>query len=163
MKKPVVLLLTLALAAACSSSPQKPSVATAATGSAKPSASPSLSKAEANRRFAQCMREHGVDMPDPGPDGNLQFDPGAGGDRNKAVAAASACQQYLPNGGDLKNLSPEQLEQGRAFAKCMREHGVDMPDPDPNSGLSALLNGSVDFNSPAFKQASEACQGVIRR
>ena len=163
MKKALVLLVSLTIAAGCSSSPEKPSVATAATGSARPSASPSLSKAEANRRFAQCMREHGVDMPDPGPDGNLQFDPNAGGDRNKAIAAASACQQLLPNGGDLKNLTPEQLDQGRAFAKCMREHGVDMPDPDPNTGLSALLNGSIDFNSPAFKAAADACQAVIRR
>jgi hypothetical protein len=109
-------------------------------------------------KHARCMREHGVDMPDPGPDGNLQFGGSVGGDRNKAVEAASACQQYLPNGGELRNLSPEQLEQARTFAKCMREHGIDMPDPDPATGLSGLLNSGVDFNSPAFKAAADACR-----
>jgi hypothetical protein len=164
MKKVLVLFSLLCLAlAACSSAPSGPPVATAATGSTGASPSPSVDKAEANRQFAKCMREHGVDMPDPGPDGNLQFDGSAGGDRNKAIAAASACQQYLPNGGTLQNLTPQQLEQGRAFAKCMREHGIDMPDPDPNTGLSAILKGGFDFNSPAFKAATEACQGVMQR
>ncbi|WP_432832310.1 hypothetical protein [Dactylosporangium sp. CA-092794] len=161
MKKLLIALCGLALAA-CSSAPSGPSVATAATGTAKPSASASIDKAEANRQFARCMREHGVDVPDPGPDGNLQFDAGSG-DRDKAVAAASACQQYLPNGGSLSNLTPQQLEQARAFAKCMREHGVNMPDPDPNTGLSSLLNGTVDFNSPQFQAAAQACQGTVQR
>jgi hypothetical protein len=146
------------LLAACSSAPSGPSVATAGTATAAPSASAPVDKAEANRQFARCMREHGVDMPDPGPDGNLQFGGSVGGDRNKAVEAASACQQYLPNGGELRNLSPEQLEQARTFAKCMREHGIDMPDPDPATGLSGLLNSGVDFNSPAFKAAADACR-----
>lgn len=142
----------------CSSGGAHPAPAASSVGSAA-----SVDKAEANRRFARCMREHGVDMPDPGPDGNLQFDGGAVGDRSKAVQAASACQQYLPNGGTLQNLTPEQLEQGRAFAKCMREHGIDMPDPDPNTGVSALLKGSFDFNSPAFQSAAQACKGAVKR
>ncbi|WP_432980997.1 hypothetical protein [Dactylosporangium sp. CA-233914] len=145
----------------CSAKPSGPSVATAGSSDPKPVAS--LDKADANRQFARCMREHGVDMPDPGPDGNLQFDAGAGGDRDKAVQAASQCQQYLPSGGAMTDLSPEQLEQGRAFAKCMREHGIDMPDPDPGTGLSAILKGGIDFDSPAFKEATEACKGVVRR
>jgi hypothetical protein len=163
MKKLMVALSCLLLFG-CSASPSAPSVATADNGGAKPSASPSIDKAEANRQFAKCMREHGVDVPDPGPDGSIQFDPGAaGGDRNKAITASSACQQYLPNGGTLQNLSPQQLEQARAFAKCMREHGVDMPDPDPNSGVSAILNSGVDFDSPEFKSAAEACQSLVQR
>jgi hypothetical protein len=166
MKKLLILFAAVVLSgpalAACSS-PSGPSVATASSGSPGASPSASLDRAEANRQFARCMREHGVDLPDPGPDGKLQFDGAVGGDRNKAMAAASACQQYLPNGGTLQNLTPEQLDRARAFAKCMREHGIDMPDPDPDTGLSAILKGNIDFNSPAFKAASEACQGVVRR
>ncbi len=55
--------VALLLLTACSST-DGPSVATAG-GGAGASASPSLDKAEANRRFAKCMREHGVEMPDP--------------------------------------------------------------------------------------------------
>lgn len=142
----------------CSSGGAHPAPAASSAGSAA-----SVDKAEANRRFARCMREHGVDMPDPGPDGNLQFDGGAVGDRSKAVQAASACQQYLPNGGELKNLSPQQLDQARAFAKCMREHGIDMPDPDPDGGLGAILGSGIDFDSPAFKAATEACRPAVQR
>ncbi|WP_327007835.1 hypothetical protein OHA72_11485 [Dactylosporangium sp. NBC_01737] len=150
----------LLLPAACSSS-TGPSVATAG-GGATVSASPSADKAEANRRFAKCMREHGVEVPDPGPDGELQMSGTI--DRGKATEAMSACQQLLPNGGTLSNLSPEQLEQARAFAKCMREHGVDMPDPDPATGVTELLkNGTIDVNSPAFQDAAKACKGVVGR
>lgn len=151
--------VALLLLTACSST-NGPSVATAGGGSAK--ASPSLDKAEANRRFAKCMREHGVEVPDPGPDGNLQMSGDV--DRAKAAEAMSACQQYLPNGGTLSNLSPEQLEQARAFAKCMREHGIDMPDPDPAGGVSDMLkNGAIDVNSPAFRDAANACKSVVGR
>jgi hypothetical protein len=162
MKKLLVVMSCLLLFG-CSSPSKGPSVASADNGTATPSASAAVDKAEANRRFARCMREHGVDVPDPGPDGNIQFDANAAQDRNQAVTAASACQQYLPNGGTLQNLSPEQLEQARAFAKCMREHGVDMPDPDPNTGVSAILNSGIDFNSPTFKAAADACKSLVQR
>ncbi|WP_433053011.1 hypothetical protein [Dactylosporangium sp. CS-033363] len=163
MRKLLVVMSCLLLFG-CSSAPSGPSVATADGGTAKPSASAAPDKAEANRQFAKCMREHGVDVPDPGPDGSIQFNPdAAGGDRSKAVAAASACQQYLPNGGTLENLSPDQLEQARAFAKCMREHGIDMPDPDPNTGVSAILNSGIDFNSQAFKDAASSCKSLVSR
>lgn len=157
------ILLTAAavlLLAACSST-TGPSVATAGGGTAAATPSP-LDKAEANRRFARCMREHGVEVPDPGPDGNLQM--GGDIDRGKATGAMSACQQLLPNGGTLSNLSPEQLDQARAFAKCMREHGIDMPDPDPASGIADLLgNGAIDVNSPAFRDAANACKSAVGR
>ncbi|MFC4997019.1 hypothetical protein ACFPIJ_04180 [Dactylosporangium cerinum] len=157
-----VLLTTAAvlLLAACSST-TGPSVATAG-GGATVSASPTADKAEANRRFAKCMREHGVEVPDPGPDGELQMSGDV--DRGKAAEAMSACQQLLPNGGTLSNLTPEQLEQARAFARCMREHGIDMPDPDPASGVADLLgNGAIDINSPAFRDAANACRSVVGR
>ena len=60
-----ILLAAVVLLAACSST-TGPSVATAG-GGATVSASPSLDKAEANRQFAKCMREHGVEVPTPDP------------------------------------------------------------------------------------------------
>ncbi|MEV4516173.1 hypothetical protein AB0K00_45330 [Dactylosporangium sp. NPDC049525] len=155
-----ILLAAILVLAACSST-TGPSVATAG-GGAGVSASPSVDKAEANRRFAKCMREHGVEVPDPGPDGELQMSGDI--DRGKAAEAMSACQQLLPNGGTLSNLSPEQLEQARAFAKCMREHGIDMPDPDPASGVADMLgNGAIDINSAKFRDAANACKSVVGR
>jgi hypothetical protein len=160
MKRILLTAAAVFLLAACSST-TGPSVATAG-GGATASASPSADKAEANRRFAKCMREHGVEVPDPGPDGELVMSGNI--DRTKAAEALSACQHLMAGGGVLTSLSPEQLEQARAFAKCMREHGVDMPDPDPASGVSEMLkNGTVDINSPKFREAAKACKGVVGR
>src|SRR4029453_8304191 len=64
---------------------------------------------EQMRRFASCMREHGIDMPDPEVDseGRVRMQigegPNEGGtppDQAKFEASQKACQQSLPNGGE---------------------------------------------------------------
>ena len=64
-------------------------------------------------------------------------------------------------------------EQALAFSKCMRDHGIDMPDPTfsaDGGGLSVSIGGPpdsdptndgplIDFNSKEFQDASEACGG----
>jgi hypothetical protein len=140
-----ILLVAVLLLAACSSG----------TGTTPPKTD---TTAEANRKFAECMREHGAEVPDPGPDGKLEF--GADVDRTKVAEAMPACQQLLPGGGTLSNLTPEQLEQARKFARCMREHGIDMPDPDPATGVGDLMQLAGE---PGFREASTACRSVVER
>ena len=132
---------------------------------------------EAFRKFAQCMREHGVDMPDP------QFDDDGGvmingtataGSEEQAPeqfeAADKECRKHLQGviDGRRKNIDPEQeqqmQEQALAFAKCMREHGIDMPDPQFGGeggqfsiALGSPDGGGLDPNDPTFQQAQEAC------
>lgn len=110
--------------------------------------------------FAQCMREHGVDVPDPGPDAGT-LGGVAGVDRNDPAVepAMAACKEHLPGGGDLSTLDPSQTDKLREFAGCMREHGVDMPDPDPNSGKPD--NGGFDRTGPAFRDALRACEDKL--
>lgn len=128
---------------------------------------------EAQLEFAECMRSHGVDMPDPQP-GQAGVVMGVtktpGGkttgidpDDPTTKKALSACEDKL---GDLgEEMSPEQeeefKEQALAFAQCMREHGVDMPDPEfSGDGKVKMRVGSKDGpspESPAFQQAEEAC------
>jgi hypothetical protein len=48
------------------------------------------------RQYARCMREHGIDMPDPGPDGSLTGGAVTGDDGAKLDAADKACQSKLP-------------------------------------------------------------------
>jgi hypothetical protein len=118
------------------------------------------------------MREHGVDMPDPETVGGGGGGSGGGGVRITVTgapgagmdAAMNACKDKLPNGGTPPSMSPEQQEQLRAFAQCMRDHGVDMPDPDPNSGgLRISSSGGPAFgpDDPTFKAAQEACQDKL--
>jgi hypothetical protein len=98
------------------------------------------------REFTKCMRDHGVNMPEPDAEGHIQMRAEVGpGDENKMKQADEACKPLLPNGGKPKPMSPEDLDKARATAKCMREHGVDMPDPDPNSpGMTISLGAEGD-------------------
>jgi hypothetical protein len=162
----VLLALALALAAGCGRA-HGPGIATASGGpgaSAAPSAS--VDPEEAQRQFVRCMREHGVDVPEPDSDGSgngtrIQVHASAG---SNVDAAMAACHKYLP-AGDLKTPDAATLEQMRQFTKCMRDHGVDVPDPDPNGGVTVLKKGTgsgggpgVSPDDPAFKAAMTACQ-----
>lgn len=110
-----------------------------------------------DRQFASCMRDNGVDMPDPGTDGGLSVSSGAGDaeEAENMQKAFETCKEFTPNGGEPVKMSPEDLEASREFAKCMRENGVDMPDPDPNGGMTGALEIPEDM--AVFDAALEAC------
>jgi hypothetical protein len=109
-------------------------------------ASDNKSDEDKMREFTKCMREHGVDMPDPDESGRVQgrATSADGADGDKMKKANDACMSLLPNGGKPKPLSPEDLDKQRKTAKCMREHGIDMPDPDPNNPGMVTLGGDGD-------------------
>lgn len=111
------------------------------------------------REFTKCMREHGVEMPDPesGPGGGVAIEMKEG-DQEKMKAADEACRHLLPNGGAPPKLDAKQLDEMRKQAKCLREHGVNMPDPDPNNP-EIKIEGSGDMEKD--KKAFEACGGGI--
>ena len=45
------------------------------------------------------------------------------------------------------------------FAQCMREEGIDFPDPKPGEfGFFAFRDADIDFNSEAVQDAFEICQ-----
>jgi hypothetical protein len=109
--------------------------------------------------YAKCMRQHGINMPDPKIDANegvgSVLPEGVSPEDPKFKAAQEACKQYTPGGGQPPKLSPQQQQQLVAFARCMRQHGIDMPDPEPGGGLD--LRG-VDSDTPKFQAAQQACQ-----
>lgn len=116
--------------------------------------------------FAQCMRDNGIDMPDPQVDGGrVRFGapPEGGGevDRDKARAAQQACKHLLPNGGEPPKLSAEELEKARQFSQCMRENGYpDFPDPQPDGGIriEGGQSGDMDPDSEEWKAAHKKCE-----
>lgn len=111
---------------------------------------------EARRKFAECMRENGIDMPDPEPGERPRMQ--VRGDRAEMEKAMDACRELLPNGGDFTP-SAEQLESMREMAKCMRANGVpEFPDPDPNGGgIRIGQDSGIDPDDPDFKAAQEKC------
>lgn len=146
--------------------------------------SPTPNPETAAFRFAACMRAHGVNLPDPQTVSN-----GGGSSRvfkatpapgeqlpdpssSQFQAAQRACRSLLPNGGQM---SPQQQAQARQnalkFAQCMRQHGIDLPDPQssgPGGGGGLVINGvsvggagGINPEDPKFQAAQRACQSVL--
>jgi hypothetical protein len=114
--------------------------------------------------FARCMREHGVDMPDPEVDdqGRVRVRIGAGGngrrpDPKKLEEAQKACGGLMGGGDGPGQIDPAARDAMVSFARCMREHGVDMPDPTGDGLLMRRGGGGPDPESEEFQQAEKAC------
>jgi hypothetical protein len=112
--------------------------------------------------YARCMRQHGIDMPDPKFDAQgrmaQQLPSGVGPDDPKFKATDQACKQYLPNGGEPPKPDPQLQRQMVAFARCMRQHGINIPHPKPGGGIDVDGAAGVNPNDPKFKAAQQACQ-----
>ncbi|TDC56052.1 hypothetical protein E1281_09165 [Actinomadura sp. KC345] len=128
------------------------------------------SDTEKMREFAQCMRDNGVDMPDPSSDGKVTIaqsarpgeagGPGGPGGNDRVAAAQEKCRHLMPNGGKPKKMKPEDVAKMRAFSACMRDSGIsEFPDPDSDGRmlLKAGPGTGIDLESSEFKAAQKAC------
>jgi hypothetical protein len=118
--------------------------------------------------YVRCMRQHGIDMPDPQTDASgrtrLQLKAGPRSDPRKLQAAERACGPLLKSGGTGKRLSPAAQDALVKFAQCMREHGIDMPDPSPDGGLTFRNDRGKAGSGPdssKFKAAERACKTYL--
>jgi predicted component of type VI protein secretion system len=126
-----------------------------------PSSAPaSLSRDEMAIKFTQCLREQGLDVPDPEPGKGpmLKFDRGSGVTQEKVQQAMEACKEYNPQAEGSPN--PQQEENGRKFAECMRNNGVEK-FPDPKPGQRGIMIGPGVGDDPDFQKAQEACQPIL--
>ena len=108
------------------------------------------------RAYAKCMRENGVDMPDPevSEDGGIGISIN-GGDKAKVDKADKECRHLMPNGGEPPKPSPEDLDRMRKEAQCLRDHGIDVKDPTmDNPGIQIEGAGPDDEK---FRKAMEEC------
>jgi hypothetical protein len=184
---PIFLLLAAGLGAgaACSGSGTGPTgVASVKTAADKKSADGDDKADQKSKKapedafldYARCMREHGVDMPDPdtsGGPGIVQFGASASAsgsgagqplelDMTKFQDADKACRDLLGDAGP-QTMDPKQQQemqdQALAFAKCMREHGVDMPDPtfSGQGAVTMAIGKGFDPNDSKFADAQQAC------
>ncbi|MDT0442042.1 hypothetical protein [Streptomyces johnsoniae] len=138
----------------------------AADGGASPDAAAGdaggAAPVEQGRKFAECLRENGLEVPDPDPESgelDLTDAAGEGEGRDALMAAFEACRDLAPEQyAEQPEPSGEQLDAMREFAACMRENGIDVPDPDPAAGLEP---GAVDPAAPGYDAALEACQEYL--
>ncbi|MFK8022620.1 MAG: hypothetical protein AB8G26_01545 [Ilumatobacter sp.] len=128
--------------------------------------------------FAQCMRDEGLDWPDPttAADGSIDITggvigPGTSGQvdlqSDDFANAAETCgpivegASFLPGGGG--GIDAETQDQLLQFAQCLRDEGVDVDDPDfgalsPGGGG---IFGDFDPQDPANSAAIQACQTLF--
>lgn len=145
---------------------------TGASGSAV--ASSSSARYQARLAFAKCMRAHGVNVPDPSPNGG----PAGGGGlglRNlrsspNFQSAMQACSPLRSRAFGAPNLTPAQRAKFQQdlvkFAQCMRSHNIDIPDPSTSSGGGFGIFRQIpdgQRNSPAFQSALKACSSNLPR
>jgi hypothetical protein len=139
------------LAAACSGSPTPVTAGGTATAAGATQTSSAVT-------YSHCMRAHGVPgFPDPASNGALPKTSAQqlGVSDSRFQAAQSACQQELPAAPSSQQQAQQCLQAGdcpqalvqqmltadRAFARCMRSHGVpSWPDPTVDSEGRPVFN-----------------------
>jgi hypothetical protein len=166
--------------AACGSSS---SSSTGSSGGTAAAASTSSSNAryEARLQLAKCLRSHGLNVPDPSPNGGVAGGAaggaggaGAGGafrslrDQPNFQSAMQACAKYRRGAFGFGNISPAQQAQFRQdlvkFAECMRSHNINVPDPSTSSGGGFGIFGQIpssERSSPEFQSALKACSSTL--
>ncbi|MDN3356459.1 hypothetical protein [Actinomadura sp. DC4] len=131
-----------------------------AGGSASASASATADATDAQLKFAQCMRENGVNVPDPSSGKGVRLQD-TGADPAKVEAATKKCQPLLQGGGQIAPPNdPKAQDQMLKFAQCMREHGVKIKDPKPGSG-GGMLQGGEGGSPEKLQAAQKACQSLL--
>lgn len=114
-----------------------------------------LSDEDQMLKYTECLRENGVDVEDPpaGGEGGMAV-PAVPMDDAGADDAFEKCEEHLPNGGEPEELTAEDLDEMRKQAKCLRDHGMDVPDPTAENPMMQFN----DMGDPeAMEAAMEAC------
>lgn len=117
---------------------------------------------EAGLEFTECLRAHGVEVEDPKSGQHNIEVPGEGDPATKEALAA--CNEKLAGTG--QELSPSEADEFRegalALARCFREEGIEMGDPEfLGPGKFHLDIAGIETESPAFEAAREACEDKL--
>jgi len=117
------------------------------------------------------MRSHGVPAyPDPNGSGQLPKitpanEPQLGVSDSRFNAAQAACQDLWPYQPPSQAQQRQQLVDDLEFARCMRSHGVPVPDPTtgpdgPYFAISISRDG-FDPHSPQILAKARECMRVL--
>jgi hypothetical protein len=119
---------------------------------------------EAALKHARCMRENGIDFPDPTfaeGRGSVRLPEGA--NRQKMHRAQEKCKHFIDDA--MPEITPEErdqvAEQALAHARCMRAQGIDVSDPVVDSKGRVRMRVSAGGDKPSgarLDRAEEKCQ-----
>jgi hypothetical protein len=163
-------LIASAVLAACTGEGPSGERASSAAGREGVGAAGGQAMLDAQAGFARCMREQGIDFPDPRPGRGFEFDPGPDPAVEERVRAAEerCAEERRAIAEAAPKLSPERMQQEQEamlrFARCMRGEGQDVPDPAASGGDGgvAVEVPAGAKTDPAFQRASRQCERLAR-
>ncbi|WP_171074609.1 hypothetical protein [Nonomuraea basaltis] len=160
----MILICAAALLAlpACASTPEQAAAPPAGSASASASASSTGGTEDSLARWMTCMRDNGVPVEDPRESGRLSA-ADTGVSQEVLEKAQEACRQYVqPAAGDRPNANdPSVMDKYLAYAACMRDNGVDMPDPKADANGEIVMEPKTATDSPQYVKANKACQSKL--
>jgi hypothetical protein len=111
--------------------------------------------------FARCARTHGVPVPDADPNGQI---PGIETIKNKYIntpqghAVLTDCARQLRTARQLNDtVHAADRQPDLRFARCMRAHGVPLPDPTAKGDVGHVTV-RINKESPQFQAAVGICE-----
>ena len=165
-----------AAASATGAATNAPGAGTSSTG-APPTSGPTGSGFSRFKAIRECLQKNGITLPQRTP--GTRPTPGAGGflggagpalpkgvTRAQYEAALKKCGGSALGGGAARLKNPTYQKALAKFATCMRENGVNVPQPN-TSGTGPVFNiKGLNTASPQFKAAETKCsvqlQGAFR-
>ncbi|TWP50026.1 hypothetical protein FKR81_22640 [Lentzea tibetensis] len=164
--KPTIAVLVLLLAVGCGSAPKDKVASVSGDGKTTSEQPKSDGDGKFDEKkmleFTKCMRDNGVDMPDPETDKGGVAMRVEEDNAEQMQKATEACKQFLPNGGEMRKPSPEEMDKIREQTKCMREKGYDMPDPDSDEpGALALPFDASEKTDKDMKDCGFKMDGKV--
>ncbi|MFI1783955.1 hypothetical protein [Streptomyces rubiginosohelvolus] len=111
----------------------------------------------------KCLREQGLDIPEPKPGENgmgVTIDGGSMG-KEKMEKAFKACEDKAVGGGP-KEMTQAEKDKAVAYARCMRQNGFDMPDPKFDGGAMQAAPALKPKDMKKFEKANKACESAGR-
>jgi hypothetical protein len=154
---PPLLVLVAVLAGCGGSDDSRPDVATVDGGPTAPGR-PSARASADPFAYVGCMRENGVPLPDPkvADDGTVLLNAERGiTDGAVYDRAHERCKNLFPTGVDGPAQDPADIDRALRFAACMRDQGIDFPDPDPASPDTLRVDPRGD--SARVEAAARVC------
>ncbi|MFJ7209889.1 hypothetical protein ACIQWR_41030 [Streptomyces sp. NPDC098789] len=106
----------------------------------------------------KCLRDNGIDAPDPKPGEDPRgMTLGAGGGDPEAMKKAfEKCGLQAPGSGEIPQATKDKALK---TAKCMRDHGFDMKDPEFNGGAMTGTTIPDGADKDAFMAQMNKCSG----
>lgn len=77
-----------------------------------------------------------------------------------AIVAGGACGDGGTGSSTATATTTAPEDAMLTFARCMREHGIEMQDPDSSGNFIAVVGEDADPGGETFREAHEACKDL---